>query len=209
MKISKYKSLLVVLSSPSGGGKTAIADLLLRKHPEFSRSISATTRRKRAGEKNGVDYFYISQENFQKKIDRDEFVEWAKVFGNYYGTPKKNIQKAEGKKEVLLLILDVQGGISLKRKYPQSVLIFVLPPSLAELKKRLVNRGTDRAEAVKRRLKDALKELNYCRKYDYVVVNKDLDETVEKIEKIIIAEKHRTERMPLDDWLEKNKSGGP
>jgi len=205
MKKSKYKSLQVVLSSPSGGGKTAIADLLLRKHPEFSRSISATTRRKRAGEKNGVDYYYISQENFQKRINQNEFVEWAKVFGNYYGTPKKNIQKAEGKKEVLLLILDVQGGLSLKRKYPQSVLIFVLPPSLAELKKRLVNRGTDRAEVIKKRLKAALKELNFCKRYDYVVVNKNLKETVGLIEKIIIAEEHRAERMLFDDWWKKRK----
>jgi len=206
MKKYKYKPLLVVLSSPSGGGKTVIADLLLKKHPEFSRSISATTRGKRVGEKDGVDYYFISQKDFQKKINQGEFVEWAKVFGNYYGTPKKNIRKAERKKEVLFLILDVQGSLSLKRKYPQSVLIFVLPPALFELKKRLVNRGTDSPEVIKKRLKVALKELNFCKRYDYVVVNKNLKETTGLIEKIIIAEKHKPERMILDNWWK--KAGG-
>jgi len=191
------KPLLVVLSSPSGGGKTVIANLLLRRHPEYSRSISITTREKRKEEKEEVDYYFVDQKDFQKKINRDEFVEWAKVFGDYYGTPKKNILKADGKIKVLLLILDVQGGLTIKRRYPESVLIFILPPSLSELKKRLVNRRTDSPEVIKKRLHTALKEIGFCKRYDYLVVNKDLKETIELIEKIVVAEKHKVTRIPI------------
>jgi guanylate kinase len=191
------KPLLVVLSSPSGGGKTVIANLLLRRHPEYSRSISITTREKRKEEKEEVDYYFVDQKDFQKKINRDEFVEWAKVFGDYYGTPKKNILKADGKIKVLLLILDVQGGLTIKRRYPESVLIFILPPSLYELKKRLVNRRTDSPEVIKKRLHTALKEIGFCKRYDYLVVNKDLKETIELIEKIVVAEKHKVTRIPI------------
>jgi guanylate kinase len=193
--IKDRKPLLVVLSSPSGGGKTAIANLLLRRHPEYSRSISITTREKRTGERVGVDYYFVDQKDFQKKINRDEFMEWAKVFGDYYGTPKKNILKAEKKKKVLLLVLDVQGGLAIKRRYPESVLIFILPPSLPELKKRLVNRKTDRPDTIRRRLRIATNEIRFCRKYDYLVVNKTLKETVELIENIIIAEEHRAGKV--------------
>ena len=191
------KPLLVVLSSPSGGGKTVIANLLLRRHPEYSRSISITTREKRKEEKEEVDYYFVDQKDFQRKINRDEFVEWAKVFGDYYGTPKKNILKADGKIKVLLLILDVQGGLTIKRRYPESVLIFILPPSLSELKKRLVNRRTDSPEVIKKRLHTALKEIGFCKRYDYLVVNKDLKETIELIEKIVVAEKHKVTRIPI------------
>jgi guanylate kinase len=191
------KPLLVVLSSPSGGGKTVIANLLLRRHPEYSRSISITTREKRKGEKEEVDYYFVDQKDFQRKINRDEFVEWARVFGDYYGTPKKNILKADGKIKVLLLILDVQGGLAIKRRYPESVLIFILPPSLSELKKRLVNRRTDSPEVIKKRLHTALKEIGFCKRYDYLVVNKDLKETIELIEKIVVAEKHKLTRIPI------------
>jgi len=199
------KPLLVVLSSPSGGGKTVIANLLLRRHPEYSRSISITTREKRKGEKEEVDYYFVDQKDFQRKINRDEFVEWAKVFGDYYGTPKKNIQTAERKKKVLLLVLDVQGGLAIKRRYPESVLIFILPPSLPELKKRLVNRKTDRPDVIRRRLRIATEEIGFCRKYDYLVVNKTLGETVELIENIIIAEEHRAGKMFSDSFFKKNQ----
>jgi len=191
------KPLLVVLSSPSGGGKTVIANLLLRRHPEYSRSISITTREKRKGEKEEVDYYFVDQKDFQRKINRDEFVEWARVFGDYYGTPKKNILKTVGKIKVLLLVLDVQGGLTIKRRYPESVLIFILPPSLSELKKRLVNRRTDSPEVIKKRLHTALKEIGFCKRYDYLVVNKDLKETIELIEKIVVAEKHKVTRIPI------------
>ncbi len=130
--------MLVVLSSPSGGGKTVIARSLLKKHPEFGRSISFTTREKRKGEKEGIDYYFVSRKDFQKKIKERQFAEWALVFGNYYGTPKKNIQKAEGKIRGLASWSWMsREDLALKRKYPYSVLIFILPPSLIELEKRL------------------------------------------------------------------------
>jgi guanylate kinase len=201
----KNKILLVVLSSPSGGGKTVIVEKLLEKHPEFSRSVSVATRRKRPGEKDGVHYYFVNRADFQKKIKRSEFAEWAKVFGDYYGTPKKNIQKAEGENEVLLLVLDVQGGIALKRKYPNSVLIFILPPSLPELRRRLVNRRTDNLQVIRKRLKMALKEISYAEKYDYLVINENLRQTVELIEKIIISEKQKTKRAAADSLLRKLK----
>jgi len=193
----------VVLSSPSGGGKTVIARSLLKKHPEFGRSISFTTREKRKGEKEGVDYYFVSRKDFQKKIKERQFAEWALVFGNYYGTPKKNIQKAEGKIKVLFLVLDVQGGLAVKRKYPDSVLIFILPPSLIELKKRLSRRGTDKPEVIKKRLKVALKEITFCKRYDYIVVNRKLKDTVKLLEEIITAEKHRANRTVLEVCLGK------
>ncbi len=201
----KNKVLLVVLSSPSGGGKTVIAEKLLKKHPEFSRSVSVTTRRKRPGEEDGVHYYFVSRADFQRKIKGGEFAEWAKVFGDYYGTPKKNIQKAEGEKKVLLLVLDVQGGVALKRKYPRSVLIFILPPSLPELRRRLINRKADNPEVIRKRLKMALKEISCAEKYDYLVVNENLRRTVELIEKIIIFEKQKTKRLMANNLLGKLK----
>lgn len=195
--------MLVVLSSPSGGGKTVLAKILLKKHPEFGRSISFTTREKRKWEKEEVDYYFISRKDFRKKIKERQFAEWALVFGNYYGTPNKNIQKAEGKIEVLLLVLDVQGGLALKRKYPDSVLIFILPPSLIELEKRLSLRGTDKPEVIKKRLKAALKEITFYKRYDYIVVNRKLNNTVKNLEEIITAEKHRANRTVLKVCLGK------
>jgi guanylate kinase len=197
----KTRPILVVLSSPSGGGKTVIAQMLLKKHPEFRRSLSFTTRGKRKGEKEGFDYHFISRKDFQKKIKEHEFAEWALVFGNYYGTPNKNIQKAEGKIEVMLLVLDVQGGLAIKRKYSDSVLIFILPPSLSELEERLSRRRTDRPEVISKRLKTALKEIACCRKYDYIVVNRKLRDSVKLLEEIITAERHRAKRTVLEICL--------
>jgi guanylate kinase len=197
------KPMLVVLSSPSGGGKTVIAKSLLKKHPEFGRSISFTTREKRKGEKEGIDYYFVSRKDFQKKIKEREFVEWALVFGNYYGTPNKNIQKAEGKIKVILLVLDVQGGLAVKRKYPDSVLIFILPPSLIELEKRLSLRGTDKPRVIKKRLEAALKEITFCKRYDYILVNKKLKDTVKLLEEIITTERHKANRTVLEICLRK------
>ena len=199
----RKKAILVVLSSPSGGGKTILAKMLLRKHSNFKRSVSYTTRERRKGERDGVDYHFVSRKDFEVKIKKHEFAEWALVFGNYYGTPKKNIQKAEGKTEVILLVLDVQGGMALKRKYPDSVLIFILPPSLVELEKRLSGRGTDKPDVIRKRLKAALKEITFCRRYDYIVVNRKLKDTVKLLEEIITAEKNRANRTELEICLGK------
>jgi guanylate kinase len=193
-------SCLVVISSPSGGGKTTICRKILNKHKDYLYSISATTRKKRKNEKEGRDYFFLSQDQFDQIRKKRGFVEWAKVHGEYYGTLKRFVDKAKEEGKTALFVLDVQGGMAIKKKYPESVLIFLLPPSLEELKKRLVHRGTDRADEIEKRLKIALKEMKFWSKYDYVVINKNLEETVKLVEKIIEAERHKSFRFDFESW---------
>lgn len=193
-------SCLVVLSSPSGGGKTTICRKILNRHKDYLYSISATTRRKRKNEKEGRDYFFLSQDQFDQIRKKRGFVEWAKVHGEYYGTLKRFVDKTKEEGKTALFVLDVQGGMAIKKKYPKSVLIFLLPPSVEELKKRLIRRGTDRADEIEKRLKIALKEMKFWSKYDYVVINKNLEETVKLVEKIIEAERHKSFRFDFENW---------
>lgn len=195
----------MVISSPSGTGKTTISKRLLNRHPEFMKSVSFTTREKRKIEKEGRDYTFLSRETFSKKVKKGELVEWAEVYGDYYGTPKKMFRKALKRKKVLLLVLDVQGGMQIKRKYRQSVLVFVLPPSLAELKRRLSKRGAETQSQLILRFKAALKEIKFWPNYDYVVVNKNLGEAVKSIESIISSELHRKTRFDFKEWKRVSK----
>lgn len=201
----RKQALFVVISSPSGTGKTTIAKRLLSRHPEFMKSVSFTTREKRKIEKEGKDYTFLSRETFSKKVKKGELVEWAEVYGDYYGTPKKMFGRALKKKKVLLLVLDVQGGMQIKRKYRQSVLVFVLPPSLAELKRRLRKRGAETQSQLDLRLKAALKEIKFWPNYDYVVVNKNLGEAVKSIESIISSELRRKTRFDFKEWKRVSK----
>ncbi|MFQ6002146.1 MAG: guanylate kinase [Candidatus Zixiibacteriota bacterium] len=194
------KATLVVLSSPSGGGKTTICRKILKKHKDYLYSVSATTRKKRMNEKEGRDYFFLSESQFHQIRKNRGFVEWAKVHGEYYGTLKRFVDQAEKEGKVTLFVLDVQGGMAIKKKIPESVLIFLLPPSLEELKRRLIQRGTDDSDEVKRRLKTALKEIKFWSKYDYVVINKNLEETVKSVGKIIDAERHKSLRFDFKKW---------
>lgn len=196
----KCSEILVVLSSPSGGGKTTVCQKILKKHKEFVRSISATTRSRRKGEKEGKDYFFLTEEGFKRKMKKGEFVEWAWVHGYRYGTLKKFVTKAKREGKIALFVLDVQGGMAFKKKYPQSVLIFLLAPSVEELKRRLIRRGTERTEEMRKRLKAALKEIEFWSKYDYVVVNKNLSQTVDSVEKIIQSERLKTTRFDYAGW---------
>ncbi len=202
----KNKEILVVLSSPSGGGKTTICEKLLKKHTDFFRSVSATTRKKRKGEKDGKDYLFLSEDEFKSRIKRKEFVEWAWVHGKRYGTLKKFVTQAKREGKVALFVLDVQGGMAMKKKYPQSVLIFILPPSMKELKKRLLKRGTEKKEEMKERLETALKEIEFWSRYDYVVINENLNQTVDLVEKIICSERQRSTRFDYPRWKNKNSS---
>lgn len=169
------------------------------------KSVSFTTREKRKIEKEGKDYTFLSRETFSKKVKKGELVEWAEVYGDYYGTPKKMFGRALKKKKVLLLVLDVQGGMQIKRKYRQSVLVFVLPPSLAELKRRLRKRGAETQSQLDLRLKAALKEIKFWPNYDYVVVNKNLGEAVKSIESIISSELRRKTRFDFKEWKRVSK----
>lgn len=196
----KRKPLLVVISSPSGAGKTTVCKKVLKRHPEYLYSVSFTTREKRKGEVDGKDYHFVGGKEFEKMIKRKEFAEWACVYGDYYGTSKKVIEWAKKEKKTLIMVLDVQGAFAFKRLYPESVLIFMLPPSLEELKKRLKKRATDKREDMKKRLKSAVKEISFWSNYDYVLVNENLNQTVKEVENIISAEKNKSKRFDFYLW---------
>jgi len=183
------QGILIVLSGPSGAGKGTICQELLRSNPELNYSISATTRAPRAGEQNGVNYWFVSKTEFQKMIENDQLLEWAEVYGNFYGTPCQHIAELVNSGKDVVLEIDAQGATQIKKKFPQGVCIYIAPPSLDELAKRIYKRGTDSLETIKTRLSSANVELKYVHNYDYVVVNDEVKNATAKISAIIIAEK--------------------
>ncbi|WP_027717218.1 guanylate kinase [Desulfovirgula thermocuniculi] len=195
----KAKGVLLVLSGPSGAGKGTVCRALVEKEPNIRLSVSATTRKPRAGEVDGVNYFFVTRERFQEMIKAGELLEWAEVYGNYYGTPRKAVEEALQEGYDVLLEIDVQGGLQVKEKFPEAVLIFLLPPSRAALVERLTGRGTDSAEEIRRRLRWASTELQSLYRYDYVVINRRVEEAVATIQAIITAEKCRPQRVQLDE----------
>jgi guanylate kinase len=178
--------LLVIVSAPSGAGKTTLCARLLKDFPQFlTLSISTTTRAPRGTEKNGVEYFFVSQAEFKSGIDRNEFAEWAEVHGNYYGTSRAVIEQAFSKNLNVLLDIDVQGAESLRKAYPgKTLLIFIAPPSIDTLKERLDGRGTETAEAIQKRIKNAEKELERSHVFDHAITNDDLDKAYQKLKSI-------------------------
>ncbi len=189
------ENLLIVVSAPSGAGKTTICKKLLQTTPNLIFSVSMTTRKPRDNEINGQDYFFISTEEFKKRIKKNDFIEWAKVYDDYYGTPKKNLEDSLAGMDVLLDI-DVQGAMNIKKEYSDNaVLIFIAPPFLEDLKTRLSNRMTDTSEEIEKRFLLAKEELKNILNYDYCVINDDVGVTVGKLKSIIIAEKNRVKRI--------------
>ncbi len=180
---------LVVLSAPSGGGKTTILQRLLQtNNPDFCYSISATTRKPRGSEQHGREYFFLSAEEFQQGIARGRFLEYAQVHGNLYGTPRENVEKWLAMGKFVLMDIDVQGGINVKRQLgPRAILIFIQPPSLELLRERLHGRNTDSPEEIAARLQAAHDEMEAAKEYDYVVTNYDVDETVQRVLEIIAS----------------------
>jgi len=176
---------IIVVSAPSGAGKTTVVELLLKKMPGIKKSVSATTRLPRAGEENNRDYFFVSRKEFERMIQNREFAEWAEVHGQLYGTPKKSIEESVSKGDSIILNIDVQGGLAIKKLYHSALLIFIEPPSMAVLEKRLRGRKTDTESEIQRRLKMAAEEMKYSSKYDYVVINDKIDETVGSVKEII------------------------
>ncbi|MEE9552676.1 MAG: guanylate kinase [candidate division Zixibacteria bacterium] len=193
-RIVKKPGLVVILSSPSGTGKTSICHGLMKKNKGLRFSVSATTRPRRGKERDGIDYHFVTDKKFDSMVKKKEFAEKANVFGFKYGTPFSEIRRTMAGCEVLLCDVDVQGGMSLKRNYKEAVSIFVIPPSLTELKRRLYKRRTDSVEQMKLRLNTAVKEIGYWKKYDYVVVNDDLKKATEEVDKIIATERIKTTR---------------
>ncbi|WP_077367337.1 guanylate kinase [Anaerosalibacter sp. Marseille-P3206] len=189
------EGLLLVVSGPSGCGKGTIYKELLKRNGKINISISATTREAREGEIDGVDYFFINEEKFESMIKNNEFLEYAHVHTNYYGTPKSFVFDKIEKGNDVLLEIDVQGAMQIKEIYPKAIFIFILPPSMEELKNRIIKRGTESLENIEIRLNNANKELEYINEYDYVVVNDEVIKAVNKVESIIQAEKCKTERQ--------------
>ncbi len=188
------KGSLFVISAPSGTGKTTICERLLKALPNLKMSISHTTRTPRQDEKHGVHYFFVTKEQFEKMIKNDEFVEWAEVYGNLYGTSKKMINDLINAGVDILLDIDTQGAKNIKRLYPDSVLIFILPPSLESLEERLKNRH-ENSETIKERLSKAANEIAHYEFYDYIVVNDNLEKAVNEILCIINAERLKVSRI--------------
>ena len=188
------KGELFVLSAPAGGGKTTLANLLLKEVPNLVKITTCTTREPRPGEKNGVDYFFLSKEEFERKIKEGAFLEYAVVHGNYYGTPKEEVLKEINKGNDVLLVIDVQGMRQIKRNFEEVVTIFLIPPSFEELINRMKKRG-DSEEEIKKRLETAKKELKAWREYDYIVINDIIEKAKEDLKKIILANRLKTTRF--------------
>lgn len=185
----------LVLSAPSGGGKTTIARRLLQSRKDVGYSISCTTRAPRAGEQDGRDYFFLSEEEFTSRRSRDEFAESAEVHGRWYGTLRSEIERVLADGKHVIMDIDVQGAAQLQRAYPQAVFVFVLPPSAETLLQRLKERKTEDRKSLARRMMNALDELRHAEDYQYVVVNDDLDRAVAKVSAVIDAETSRRERV--------------
>lgn len=187
------KGLLILISGPSGTGKGTVCDLLRQKHPEISYSISATTRHPRPGEQDGVNYYFYTKEKFREMIDQGQLLEWAEVYGNFYGTPKQKVLDRLDAGEDILLEIDTQGALNVMKVMPEGLFIFLLPPSLEELAARLKGRGTETEESLHRRLGAAVDEIKLATKYRYVVVNDKVEDAEETIANIIEAEHHRSD----------------
>ena len=187
--------LLLVVSGPAGVGKGTINEALLERHSDIRMSVSATTRAPRPGEIEGVHYFFKSEEDFGRMIERGEFLEYVRVFNmNYYGTPKSFVFDELNSGRSVILEIDVQGGMKIKEAFPDAVLIFIAPPSMNELKERLIGRRTETPEQIERRFATAFSEVERAGSYDYVVVNDVIDAAVSRVEQIISAERCRCSR---------------
>ncbi len=186
---------MIVVSAPSGSGKTTLCRNIVSSRPNTKYSISATTRPARKGEKNGRDYLFLSREEFEEKKQRDEFLEWANVFGEYYGTICQLVENTRNEGKDIVLNIDIQGASQVKKRCPEAVLIFILPPSIGILEQRLRNRKSDTEDEILKRLQLARTEISKIDNYDYVVVNEDIKESVDKLLAIITAEKSKLERM--------------
>lgn len=203
------QGILVVLSGFSGAGKGTIMKEIVKRYPYFL-SVSATTRNPRVGEIDGVDYFFHSRDEFEEMIEQGELIEWAEYVGNYYGTPKHAVEKqlAEGKD--VLLEIEMQGGMLVKEQFPEALLLFVTPPSFAELEQRLIGRGTETKEEITRRMKRATEEVAYMPSYDYLIVNDELEQAIQDVHQIIRSEHmrvtHKTDMIhSFEQEAENNK----
>ena len=195
------KGNLIVISGPSGAGKDSIVEGLIKQNKNVSLSISATTRSPRGEEKDGINYFFLTRDEFEKKISDGEFLEYAEYNGNYYGTPKSGIIDKLNQGQDVILVIEIQGALKVKELIKEAIFIFILPPSMEELKRRLIARNTENKEKILKRFQTAYKEINEITKYNYVVINDDLQDAVNKVDAILTSEKCRVDRIE-DVYLE-------
>ena len=187
---------LIVISGPSGAGKDSVVQKLLETNKNMVLSVSMTTRAPRKGEQEGVDYFYVTKEYFLEQIDKGNFLEYANVYASdYYGTPKDAVLDNIKKGKDVILVIDIQGALKVKEIMPESIFIFIMPPSKKKKKNRLVRRDTETPEKILARFKTAYKEINEATKYNYVVINDKIDKAAKKVEAIVLAEKCRVDRI--------------
>lgn len=188
----------IVLAGPSGGGKTTVRRALLQHRPDLRFSVSATTRPPRAGEVDGADYRFVGRAAFEALIEGGDLLEWAEVHGEWYGTPRANLDRAWAEGAHLLLDIDVKGARQLRSAQPDAITIFLLPPDYERLAGRLRGRGSENANAFRRRMQTALSEISEVERFDYAVVNDQLDDTVRAVDAIVTAESHRVKRLSPD-----------
>ncbi|MYL48763.1 guanylate kinase [Halobacillus litoralis] len=189
------KGILFILSGPSGVGKGTVRKALFEQSTDLRYSISMTTRDPREGEVDGVDYFFKSRDEFEKLISQGQLIEHAEYVGNYYGTPRQYVEQTLNEGKDVFLEIEVQGALKVRENFPEGVFVFLIPPSLEELKDRIVNRGTETEDKVKNRLKAAKEEIDMMDAYDYVVVNDQIDNAVTKVKAIVASEHCKRERV--------------
>lgn len=197
------RGILFIISAPSGTGKTTLCKQLTANLPDLWHSVSYTTRKPRPGEEHGREYYFIDEQPFQEMVDRNEFVEWARVYGNLYGTPWKSLTEKIDQGIDVLLEIDVQGAMQVKKRFEDSVSIFILPPSIAVLRSRLQTRASDSPEEIQRRLQKVKEEVWSYREYAYIVRNDDLTRSLRDLESIFWSERLKTKRLNMT-WLESN-----
>lgn len=186
--------VLLVVSGPSGAGKGTICSMLREQLPNLGYSVSVTTRQPRTGEVDGVNYFFKTVDEVKEMIAKDELLEYAEVYGNYYGTPREYVMEQLKSGKDVLLEIDIQGALQVKKRFPEGVFVFIVPPSLDELSARIYKRGTDSEDVIKRRLASAASELTYAAEYDYIIVNDIAEKAADKVLTIMEAERYRVAR---------------
>lgn len=191
----KREGLIMIISAPSGAGKTTLCRKLLQRFPSMRESISYTTRQPRAGEIHGEDYFFVSRDEFQAMIAADAFAEWAEVHGNLYGTALSTLEEARRTGTDMVLDIDCQGALKLKERFEGGAYIFILPPSMAELRRRLENRSSDAQDVIERRIERAAGEIKEARWYDYIIINDRFEQAFEELCAVVLSHQRKTFRM--------------